>query len=85
MTPSQALDDIVQLADQCIIDDNGLVMSRDDAEGFVELLRTVAAAARLTEMRAAGVPSPILSGNVVGLRPRRPIGGWLVDGGGNVA
>ncbi len=71
MPPSQALDDIAELAEECIADDGGLFMTRDDAQGFVGILRTIARAARLTEQRAAGAPSPILCGNVVGLRPRR--------------
>jgi hypothetical protein len=85
MTPSQALDDVAQLGDECIADDGGIFMTREDAQGFVELLRTIARAARITEQRADGAPSPILCGNVVGLRPRRVRSPWVVDGGGNVA
>jgi len=85
MQPSQALDYICDLAEDCIADDGELVMTQEDGLGFVEILRTIARAARLAEQRASDAPSPILCGNVVDLRPRKPEAPWVVDGGGNVA
>ncbi|HVJ53480.1 MAG TPA: hypothetical protein VM689_13515 [Aliidongia sp.] len=70
MLPSQALTEMAEHARDCLRDDQGIYMDILDGEGFVRLLRELAARMRIVEQRASLRPLPRIEGNVTLLRPR---------------